>query len=109
MLRLRVKNLLPILPLNKFNTFTPNHAHLCPNRERLLLPLQMQLFGMYIKFAMFSKKIEVHSLSISEFIDSRRHGYLNTLNVLFLLKCPISENQSGVNVLVNYQFYIKVK
>ena len=65
MLRLRVKNLLSILPLNKFNTFSPNHAYLGPNRERLLLPLQMQLFGMYIKFEMFSKKIELHSLSIT--------------------------------------------
>ena len=77
MLILRVKNLLSILSLKKFNTFTPNHAHLCPTRERLLLPLQMQLLGMYIKFAMFSKKIKVHSLSISEIIDSGRHGYLN--------------------------------
>ena len=37
----------------------------------------MQLFGMYIKFATFSKKIELHSLSISEIIDSERRGYLN--------------------------------
>ena len=86
MLRLRVKNLLSILPLNKFNTFTPNHAYLGPNRERLPLPLQMQLSGMYIKFAMFSKKNEylVLSISISEIINSERHDYLNALNVLFL-------------------------
>ena len=55
MLRLRVKNLLSILPLNRFNKFTPNHAYLGPNREKLPLPLQMQLLGMYIKFAKFSK------------------------------------------------------
>ena len=76
MLRLRVKNLLLILSLNKCNTFTTNRVYLDPNRERLLLPLQMQLFGMYSKFTMFSKKIELHSLSISEIVDSERHGYL---------------------------------
>ena len=88
MLRLRVKNLLSILPLNRFNTVTPNHAYLGPNRERSPLPLQMQLFVMYIKFATFSKKIQLHSLSISEIIYSKRHGYLNASNVLFLKTRP---------------------
>ena len=54
MLRFHVKNM---LPLNKFNTFTTNHAYFGPNREKLLLPLQMQLFGMHIKFSRFSKKL----------------------------------------------------
>ena len=78
MLRLHVKNLLSILPLKKFNTFTPKHAYLGPIRERLPLPLQMQLFRMYIKFASFSKKkkFELHSLRISGVIDSERLGYL---------------------------------
>ena len=79
MLRLHAKNLLSILPLKKFNTFTPKHAYLGPIRERLPLPLQMQLFRMYIKFASFSKKkkkFELHSLRISEVIDSERLGYL---------------------------------
>ena len=80
MLRLRVKNLLSILPLSNINTFTPNHAYLDPNRKRLLLPLQMQLFEMHFQFAMFSKikktsKNELHSPSFSEIIDSKRHGY----------------------------------
>ena len=73
--------------------FTPNHAYLGPNRERSPLPLQIQLFGMYIKFAMFSKKNKkneylVLSISISEIINSERHGYLNALNVLFLKTRP---------------------
>ena len=55
MLRLRVENVLSILPLNKFNTFTPNHTYLGQNRERLPLQIQMQLFGMYIKVATYSK------------------------------------------------------
>ena len=76
MLRLRVKNLSSILPLNNFNNF--NHADLGPDREKLPLLLQMQLFGMYIKYATFSKKkLSFISLSFSEIIDSERHGYLN--------------------------------
>ena len=55
MLRLRAENVLSILPLNKFNTFTPNHTYLGQNRERLPLQIEMQLFGMYIKDAMYSK------------------------------------------------------
>ena len=55
MLRLRVENVLSILPLNKFNTFTPNHTYLGQNRERLPLQIEMQLFGMYIKVATYSK------------------------------------------------------
>ena len=34
------------VPLNKSNTFTPNHVCLGSNREKLQLLLQMQLFGM---------------------------------------------------------------
>ena len=65
-----------MLFLNKSNTFTPNHVYLGSKREKLSLPLHLQLFGMYIKFAMFSKRIELHTLSISEIIGSDRRGYL---------------------------------
>ena len=57
--------------------FTSNHVYLGPNRKKLPLPLQTQLFGMYIKFATFSKTIELYSLTISEIIGSERRGYLN--------------------------------
>ena len=74
---MRVKIILSILSLNKFNTFASNHVYLGPNREKLPLPLQMQLFAMYIIFATFSKRIELHSLSISEITGSEKGGYLN--------------------------------
>ena len=56
------------------NMFTPNHVYLCPNR---FLVLSYCIFGIHIKFATFSKKLELHSLSISEIIDSERCDYLN--------------------------------
>ena len=59
------------------------------------------IFGIYIKFTTFLEKNERHSLSISEIIDSGRRGYLK------YIKCPVSENRSGVNVLINYLKLIK--
>ena len=59
------------------------------------------IFGIYIKFTTFLGKNEHHSLSISEIIDSGRRGYLK------YIKCPVSENRSGVNVLINYLKLIK--
>ena len=102
MLRLHVKNLLSILPLKKFNTFTPKHAYLGPIRERLPLPLQMQLFRMYIKFASFSKKKKKFEL----LKDFWSYWFRKTW-LLNCIKCPISENPSRVNVLsVLYESHI---
>ena len=36
------------------------------------------IFRMHIKFGTFSKKVEPHSLIISEIIHSKKRGYLNT-------------------------------
>ena len=45
------------------------------------------------------KKNELHSLRISEIIDSKRLCLPNCV------KCPVSENPSGVNVLKKQPFY----
>ena len=41
-----------------------------------------------LNFEHFEKKFELHSLSISEIIDSERRGYLNAEKVLFLKILP---------------------
>ena len=42
------------------------------------------IFRICIKFWTFWQNIESYSLTISEIIDSKRHGYLNAERVLFL-------------------------
>ena len=73
--------------------FTPNHVYLSPNKKRLPPQLPMQLCEKSKTFCCFfiaflesalnlqhfqkKKKIELHSFSVSEIIDSKRRDDLN--------------------------------
>ena len=94
--------------------FTPNYVYLRYNKKNSLLPAQMPLSkkpnlfcGFFIAFLEstwnlehFEKKSDSHSLSISENI--RKYFWLRKTWLLKCIKGPVSEDPSGVNVLMGW-------
>ena len=55
----------------------------CLQNQNYFLKIFIAFFKSACNFAHFEKRAQLHSLNISEFIDSEEHGYLNAGKLVF--------------------------